>query len=212
VTGADRPPSSPPPLDPSQKARLLRVAADTVAAVLAGTEPRVPDPAGYEPPLRKPAATFVTLERNHRLLGCIGSLEPNRPLVASVAHHALAAAFSDPRLPAVTLDDFPTMGISVSHLGPLVPTGAHDYDELTAILHPGRDGILLDADGHQATFLPSVWKQVPDVDELLTQLWAKAGLGRRVWPPGTRVLRYVTAEFTDPGPRPAVNNSRPTPG
>jgi AmmeMemoRadiSam system protein A len=211
VTDADAAPRQPPELDPSQQSVLLRVAADAVASVLAGDEPRLPDPADFEAPLRDMAATFVTLERGGALLGCIGNLEPTRPLVASVAHHALAAAFSDPRLPAVTTDDYSVMAVTVSHLGPLEPVDVDSYDDLAATLRPGEDGILLDTDGRQATLLPSVWRHVRDADEMLATLWSKARLAPRAWPPGTRVRRYMTLEFSDPGPRPGVS-TRPAPG
>src|SRR5204863_9994862 len=55
--------------------------------------------------LAEQAATFVTLERDGRLLGCVGTLDAHQPLAIDVAEHALAAAFDDPRVPAVTIDD-----------------------------------------------------------------------------------------------------------
>jgi MEMO1 family protein len=42
--------------------------------------------------LDRPGATFVTLRRHGQLRGCIGSLEPDRPLHVDVAHNARAAA------------------------------------------------------------------------------------------------------------------------
>ncbi len=62
---------------------------------------------GLDPELCELGATFVTLERNDRLLGCVGTLRAHRPLAIDVAEHALAAAFDDPRLPAVTPATFP---------------------------------------------------------------------------------------------------------
>ena len=49
--------------------------------------------------LTGPGATFVTLTRGGKLRGCIGSLEPWRPLVEDVRSNARAAAFRDPRFP-----------------------------------------------------------------------------------------------------------------
>jgi hypothetical protein len=43
---------------------------------------------------------------------------------------------------------------------------------------------------------------VRDCVEFLDVLWAKAGLRRRRWPRGVRVLRYGTVDEQDPGPRP----------
>ena len=51
--------------------------------------------------LAQAGATFVTLTKDGALRGCIGSLEPARPLGEDVAQNALAAAFRDPRFPAL---------------------------------------------------------------------------------------------------------------
>lgn len=152
--------------------------------------------------LAEPAATFVTLERDGRLLGCVGTLEAHQPLAIDVADHALAAAFDDPRVPPVTIDDLPTMSVKVSVLSPSSPIAARTFGELRAAIRPGIDGITIAADGrHRATLLPSVWEKVPDVDEFLDALSLKAGLRPRTWPPGVLVSRYTTAEECDPGPR-----------
>jgi AmmeMemoRadiSam system protein A len=147
--------------------------------------------------LRRRAATFVTLRRGEALLGCIGTMEPIRPLVDDVAYNASAAAFSDPRLPPVSWDDFREMGVKVSVLGPMQPMDVHDLADLAAGVRPGVDGLLIAAGRHRATFLPSVWEQVPDADTFLTMLWDKAGLRRGSWPHGLTVHRYQTLEFGD---------------
>ena len=56
---------------------------------------------GLAAELLVPCASFVTLEKGGRLRGCIGSLEAWRPLAVDVAENAFAAAFRDPRFPAV---------------------------------------------------------------------------------------------------------------
>ena len=106
-------------LDAEQQHTLLEVAAATIHDVLMPRHPAPLDVGVYDEELRAPGATFVTLERDHALLGCIGTLEPVRPLVGDVGHNAAAAAFSDPRLPPVTCDDYAAMSIEISVLGPL---------------------------------------------------------------------------------------------
>lgn len=202
-------PSCPPALSDAQRADLLGVALGAIRETLDGDGARPPDPSRFDRPLRVAAATFVTLERDGRLLGCIGSLEADRPLVTSVAQHARAAAFADPRLPPVTADDYAAMEVSVSHLGPLLPVDASDHDALAATVRPGLDGLVLEVGRRRATLLPSVWRQVTGVEELLDLLWTKAGVPRRSWPARTRVLRYVTNVFAAPGPRASVSSARP---
>ena len=151
------------------------------------------------PRLRAPAATFVTLRRQHELLGCIGTLEPIRPVATDVDHNAASAAFADPRLPAVTWSDYESLSIKISVLGPIVPLDVPNLTVLERMVRPGIDGLLI-RDGHRrGTFLPSVWEQVPDISSFLSLLWEKAGLAPGSWPSELRVSCYQTVEFGDSG-------------
>ncbi len=185
-----------------QRAQLLDVAAAAIAEALANGRvgsPSVRD--DLDAVLYEPGASFVTLERGERLLGCIGALEARAPLAFDVAEHALQAAFADPRLPPITVDDYTVMSIKVSVLSALEPLAVASFDETLAGVRPGIDGIVLDAPRHRATFLPSVWPKLADPRQFLAALWDKAGLVPGAWPPGTRILRYTTDEFASHGPR-----------
>lgn len=184
---------------------LCDIAVDAIAVALTAGVRRAPPLDGLDPQLCEPAATFVTLERHDRLLGCVGTLEPRQALAIDVAEHALAAAFDDPRVPAVTRLDFPEMTVKVSVLSWSTPIAASSFGELRASVRPGVDGLTVEAGGvHCATLLPSVWPKVPDCDEFLDALWTKAGLRPQTWPAGVRVSRYTTVEEYDSGPRPAL--------
>jgi len=115
---------------------------------------------------------------------------------------ALAAAFADPRFPGIGVDDFEQMDVEISVLGPLVPLDVGAHRELRDLLRPGVDGLVVAAPGHRATFLPSVWSHVRDVDDFCALLWRKAGLRPGSWPPGLALSRYRVDEFGQPGPRP----------
>ena len=80
--------------------------------------------------LRTHAASFVTLEREQRLLGCVGTLEACAPLAVGVAHQALGAAFADPRVPPIAVHDFVAMTVKVSVLSELteLPVGSVDEE------------------------------------------------------------------------------------
>lgn len=190
------------PLDDAHRRALLTIAAESIAhALLRGDgEPEVPEPSG-DLALDQAAATFVTLERGEALLGCIGTLEATEPLAASVARNACKAAFADPRLPAVTVTDFEVMAIKVSVLSRLTPMRARSWRDVGRNLRVGTDGLLVESGGHRATLLPSVWPKVDGAAQFLDLLWHKAGLRPRDWLPRTRVSKYTTEEFTDPGPR-----------
>jgi len=111
--------------------------------------------------LRALGASFVTLERQGALRGCIGTLEPVRPLYRDVVRNAVRAS-RDPRLPPVTAAEWPGLEIKVSVLSDAEPLLVTGPTELLATLRPGVDGLIL-ADGRRrATFLPTVWRKLPD--------------------------------------------------
>ena len=160
-----------------------------------------PDLDSLPAPLTAPGVSFVTLERDGRLLGCVGGLEVRHPLARDVAEHAVAAAFDDPRLPAISIEDFEVMSVKVSVLSPSTAIAARSFAELRAALKPRIDGVTITAGTRRATFLPSVWEKVPAADEFLDALWLKAGLRPRTWPRGLRAARYTATEYYDAGPR-----------
>ena len=184
------------PLTDHERRWLLDLARSTVRAALDGHGQVLPE-LGDVPTeaLRRPGAAFVTLRRDGRLLGCIGSLEPTRPLAVDVAAHAYDAAFLDPRLPAVTDDDAAHMDVEISVLGPLTPMAVGSRAELEAELRPGVDGLWVASREGRATFLPSVWGQVGSPAEFCDLLWRKAGLRPGRWPADLAVDRYDVDEF-----------------
>jgi len=189
-------------LDATERRVLLEVAVEAVRAQL---ERRAPVPATHRTPaLASPGASFVTLRDGARLLGCIGTITPSRPLLDDVADNAVGAAFRDPRLPALTADEFARMSVHISVLTPLEPLAVDSLAELRAAVRPGADGLLIETGSHRGTFLPSVWEQLPDVDDFLVHLWRKAGLRPGSWPRGLRVSRYGSVEWGDDGTRPPI--------
>lgn len=184
-----------PPLSPATRRWLASLARSTVRRALDDGALHLPEQGDVPAEAATDGAAFVTLRRDGRLLGCIGSMEPSRPLAVDVATHAFDAAFRDPRLPAVTLDDWENMEVEVSVLGPLEPLEVHDRAAMTSALRPGTDGVLLTSREGRGTFLPSVWHQVRSPEEFLDMLWRKAGLRAGRWPADLVVERYQVEEF-----------------
>lgn len=176
---------------------LLGLARTTIARALDGAGLVLPDPAEVPPEAADPGAAFVTLRRGGQLLGCIGSMTPYRALAEDVAAHAYDAAFRDPRLPAVTWDDWHAMCVEASVLGPLQLLEVASRDELAAMLRPGVDGVLLSSREGRGTFLPAVWHQTAGTDDFLDLLWRKAGLRAGRWPADLAVERYQVLEFDE---------------
>ena len=140
--------------------------------------------------LRQAGATFVTLTKGDALRGCIGSLEPTRALGEDVAQNALAAALRDPRFPAMSADEWPQCRVEVSLLSTSKPLRFADEADLLSQIVAGEDGLILEADGRRATFLPQVWEDIADKKLFLAHLLKKAGL-----PPETRLSRCRVSRY-----------------
>ena len=166
---------------------LISIASGSISSGLGlGPKPEV-DGAAW---LEQAGATFVTLLRAGALRGCIGSLEAIRPIGADVADNALGAAFRDPRFPALTPDEWPLCSVEVSLLSAPRPIQFADENHLLALIRAGEDGLILEAAGRRATFLPQVWESIADSRQFLDELMRKAGI-----PAGTRLSRCKVARY-----------------
>lgn len=183
-------------LDPQVGRRLVRYARQRVREALGGPPAQPP----AEPELSAPGASFVTLRRrsDHRLHGCIGSLEPRRSLVSDVGQNAVAAAIEDPRAPAIALSDVDDLAVEVSVLSPLerMPPCATELDALETIA-ARKGGVVLVWHGRRATFLPQMWERLPDPIDFLTELRLKAGLPGDFWAPDVELWHYAVEKFAD---------------
>ena len=177
---------------------LLAVAAQSIEHGLNQGHPLEPDPHDYPAALQAERATFVTLEIQGVLRGCVGVLEAARPLVLDVARNAFAAAFEDPRFPPLTRAELSRLDIHLSVLSPSEPMHLRSESALLGQIRPGIDGLILEDQGRRGTFLPSVWEQLPDPADFFEQLRHKAGLPSRYWSETLAVSRYTTESFGAP--------------
>lgn len=149
------------------------------------------------PILAAPGACFVTLTLAGHLRGCIGTLEPYRPLIEDVQANAVAAALRDPRFAPVDAEVFSKTRVEVSLLSSSVPLVFTDEADALQQLRPHLDGIILQSQGRRSTFLPQVWSQLPDPVEFLAHLKQKAGLSRDWWSPDLQLFRYEVQKWTE---------------
>lgn len=177
--------------------QLLKVAADSIQHGLQHGKSLVPILTDYPASLQMLRACFVTLRMEDELRGCIGSLKPRRPLLLDIAHNAFAAAFHDPRFTSLQAPEFAALEIEISVLSPPVPLRFFSETDLLQQLRPGVDGLILTAQEHTGTFLPSVWESLPRPAEFLAQLKRKAGLEEAFWSPDIQVQRYTTESFSN---------------
>ena len=184
----------------ADRARLLAVAAASLDFAVArdGEAPEIALDAAVSPALSAQRASFVTLERDGALRGCIGSPAPRTQFARDVAANAVAAGFGDPRFPPLKANELAELTIEISALSPATPLALADEDELIAKLHPGRDGLILRERGASALFLPSVWSALPDRRAFVQQLKRKMGRAADHWSLSMRAWRFTTESFAAP--------------
>ena len=174
---------------------LLEVARASLACGVRSGAPLAVEPRDYAEPLRALRASFVTLEREGALRGCIGSLEPRRPLVVDVAENAFAAGFRDPRFSPLRAEELGELEVRLSLLGALEPLEVSSETELLGRLRPGVDGLVIAEGSRRGTFLPGVWDAFAEPDAFLRALKRKAGLEEAHWSCELRVWRYTVEEL-----------------
>ncbi len=145
--------------------------------------------------LRQHAASFVTLKLEGELRGCIGSVDPHRPLGDDVAHNAHAAAYRDPRFPPVTAAERDILQVEVSVLSARSRIAAASEGDALAHLRPGVDGLFLQFKEFRATFLPQVWDNLPNPLDFLSELRRKARLPARFWHSELELSRYTVEKY-----------------
>ena len=181
----------------AQQKELLRIARKTIAdSCRQGLPPEVTD-ASYPPAFYEHRATFVTLQKNNDLRGCIGSLQPRRPLVEDIVHNAFAAAFRDPRFHPVAEAELTEINVEISILSPMTEMTVNSEEDLLSQLVPGEDGLVIESKQHSATFLPQVWEQLPTPKQFFTHLKQKAGMPVEFWPDDIKCLKYHCQKFTE---------------
>jgi AmmeMemoRadiSam system protein A len=164
---------------------LLQLAHQSIDYALDGRS-FSPEPAGEH--LAEQRGAFCTLYVNRHLRGCVGYIFPVTPLFQTVVETARAAAFDDPRFPALARSESTILKISLSVLSPLFPIQPDQVEV-------GTHGLLVNFSGRRGLLLP----QVPtehnwDRQTFLEQTCIKAGLPADSWKHGAK-LEAFTAEI-----------------
>ena len=117
------------------------------------------------------AGAFVTLTINGNLRGCIGYIEPIKPLYQTIIECAANAAFEDPRFEPLTKDELKKIHIEISVLSPLKKI--QSLDELTL----EKDGLMVVKGNRRGVLLPQVATQFGfSKDEFFHHTCQKAGI------------------------------------
>lgn len=150
----------------------------------------------FHPSLHEERGSFVTIKLNGHLRGCIGNLAATRALVVDVAHNANAAAFQDSRFKPLKMQEYLQIDLHISVLSPSTVLAVDSREQLLEKLRPGIDGLILQQGKHRSTYLPSVWAQISEPENFVSELRKKAGLPAQGWSSDMQVWTYTTEEFS----------------
>jgi AmmeMemoRadiSam system protein A len=185
------------PFSESLRTVLLDTARQSIRHGLEKGGPLQVEPEQFEVPLNQPSASFITLHIGDELRGCIGSLQAHRPLICDVAENAFSAAFRDPRFPPLKDAELNRISLDISVLSEAERMVFDSQQNLLEQIRPGVDGLIFEDGNYRGTFLPSVWKSLPDARQFLQHLKLKAGLPADHWSDRLEVWRYTTESFGD---------------
>jgi uncharacterized protein len=184
-------------LSATERASLLNVAREVLGNP--SRELKEFEPAEPAENLKAHRASFVTLVKAGVLRGCMGNIFPECELFKSVIRNARAAAFRDPRFPPVEPPELPEIRIEISVLTKPERVKATGPEQILESLRPHEDGVLLRVGPRYATFLPQVWRHIPDRLDFLERLCEKAGCDPLIWREAdARVYVYQVESFHEP--------------
>jgi AmmeMemoRadiSam system protein A len=172
-----------------QEKETLRHIAETVIESKARGKP-VPEFTVDSQVLKEKRGAFVTINKRGQLRGCIGYIQPYKPLYQTVEEMAAQAAFNDPRFDPVTERELPDLEIEISVLTPL--RRIKDVEEIEV----GKHGILIEKGFYSGLLLPQVATEYGwDRKTFLEHTCLKAGLPTDAWKDKDVVISIFSADI-----------------
>ena len=176
------------PKTKEDKIFLLKLARNVISAECRGEHYRIPPYTSKV--FDEPRGAFVTLHKHGQLRGCIGYIEPIKPLVETIVEMAKAAAFNDWRFPPVKAEEVPELDIEISILSPIKEI--KDTNEIVV----GKHGIIITRGMHRGLLLPQVATEWGwDREKFLEQTCLKAGLPTDAWKEKGTKIEIFSAEI-----------------
>jgi MEMO1 family protein len=175
-------------LGPREKRELMDIAKKSVETAVREHKLYACSPAGLAA-LARDRGAFVTLREKGELRGCIGYIDPRKPLCMTVRDVAALAALQDTRFAPVTASELGDLEYEISVLSPL--RRVTDWKQIRV----GRDGLLVKKGEYEGVLLPQVagengW----DRETFLNQTCVKAGLAPSCWKDDDTDVFFFTAE------------------
>jgi len=150
---------------------------------------KMPLPASLpEELLEQRGGAFVSLKKNRKLRGCIGTIVPScRSLGEEIAVNAVKAGFEDPRFPPLESRELSLISLSVDVLSPL------EKVEDSSQLDPKKYGVLVRSKGRSGVLLPDL-EGVDTVEEQLKIALDKGGISLR---DNYEIYRFTVTRYTE---------------
>ena len=182
--------AEPLPYSAEERAELLHVAHEAIAASLAAHTLEL---TARSERLMEPRGAFTTLHLEGRLRGCVGYVYPVKPLYRTVAETAVSAAFNDTRFLPVTAEEAARLKIEISVLSRLMPIAAEDIEA-------GRHGLVVTLGSRRGLLLPQVAVEFGwDARTFLEETCHKAGLPPDAWERGAIIEAFTAEVFHEDG-------------
>lgn len=175
-------------LSEKEKKQLLQLAYSTVDLYV--RENKVPEFKHASANLLQNCGAFVTLNKNGKLRGCIGFIEPVLPLYQAVIQASVYAATRDSRFKPVTSEELDDLEVEISVLTPLRKVVN------PKMVTPGKHGLVIAKDGKRGLLLPQVavehnWTR----ETFLERTCLKAGLPRDAWRSEAEIFVFEAIVF-----------------
>lgn len=147
----------------------VRLARETIESYVSTGAAPSPEPFD-DPALPGRAGTFVSLHTHGMLRGCIGTIAPMQGTLAEeIVHNAIRAATADPRFPPVSVDELPSLDISVDVLHPSEQVSSMDE------LDPKVYGVITTCGSRRGLLLPDL-DGVDTCEDQVAIAMSKAGI------------------------------------
>lgn len=148
----------------SQEDAYVSLARDTINAYVSGRP--LPEPA----PLGNKAGVFVSIHKDGKLRGCIGTTQAvTEDVSEEIMQNGISAATRDPRFPAIQPWELEDLDISVDVLQPAEPV------KDVSMLDPKKYGVIVTRGSCRGLLLPDL-EGVDTVEEQLRIARQKAGI------------------------------------
>ena len=175
-------------LTDQEKTILLDIVKKTIAAKFGNKD--LPQAKVDSEILEEKRGAFVTLKKRGHLRGCIGFIKAVKPLWETVQEMAIAAAFHDPRFPALKAEELKDLTFEVSVLSPL-----HRIKKIDEI-EVGKHGLYIIRGGNSGLLLPQVAVEYHwDRETFLSETCYKAGLPPQAWRDKETEIYIFSAEY-----------------